>query len=129
MAELGQAATAAILIDYARLLTGARRGITGPTETALWVAQMVDRYGKEARDVLRVESERVEAGQPPTVCCPRCPVCGQLPGLVLSVRQVFCDNDQCQTFCWDPSRTPEQNRAEVHHVDLYGQDQPTRENM
>lgn len=33
----------------------------------------------------------------------RCPICGQLPDLVIGPTQAFCGNDDCRALMFDPS--------------------------
>lgn len=53
---------------------------------------------------------------------PDCPRCGQPPTLVVSPVQAFCGNDDCDTFCWDMTKTRAENEAGVSYIDLSGLD-------
>lgn len=54
----------------------------------------------------------------PTLATPDCPRCGQPPKLELGDDKAFCGNDDCDVFCWDPTRTREQFEAEVTELRL-----------
>lgn len=54
------------------------------------------------------------------VLCPRCPMCDQPPGLVVSPLQAFCGNDDCAAFCWNMTWTRAKNMTEVNVIDLGG---------
>jgi len=41
----------------------------------------------------------------------RCPLCGELPALVIGATQVFCGNNDCRLLMWDPSRSAAENLA------------------
>lgn len=54
----------------------------------------------------------------PEIKQPTCPWCGAPPGLVVSIVQVFCGNDECAAWAWNPSRTAVDNIASVGVVKL-----------
>lgn len=41
----------------------------------------------------------------------RCPMCGNLPDLVLGPTQAFCGNDGCRVLQFDPSMDPAEQVA------------------
>lgn len=40
------------------------------------------------------------------VLAPVCPLCGELPQLVISPVQAFCGNDACKALMWDMTQDP-----------------------
>ncbi len=53
-----------------------------------------------------------------TVRCQLCPLCGELPGLILSLEQVFCDNEQCSVISWNMTKTLDENLTNTNMVRL-----------
>lgn len=51
--------------------------------------------------------------------CPRCPACGQSPGLVVSTTQAMCGNDECGVVMWN-LQLPDGGMADPQYVDLSG---------
>jgi hypothetical protein len=50
---------------------------------------------------------------------PRCPLCDELPRIVLpGGEQAFCGTESCPIWCWDPSRSLDENLLDVGHVRL-----------
>jgi hypothetical protein len=51
---------------------------------------------------------------------PDCPRCGHPPGLVVSPVQAFCFNEDCDTLCWNMTKTRTENVANMTVHDLSG---------
>lgn len=47
-----------------------------------------------------------------------CPSCGQPPGMAIGTHQWICENLECRVLIWNPTKTPEENMANVNDIDL-----------
>ncbi len=55
------------------------------------------------------------------ILCPTCPLCGHPPApslMMLWPSQAFCDNGDCDAFCWNPTRSLDANLldSKVHRM-------------
>ncbi len=48
---------------------------------------------------------------------PNCPMCGQ-PPLIAFEAQAFCGNEECKVMHWTPTKTVEENLADVADIQL-----------
>lgn len=49
--------------------------------------------------------------------CPRCPQCNSEPVLALPA-QAFCGNEECEAFCWNPTKTLDENLMNANFIDM-----------
>ena len=51
------------------------------------------------------------------VLTPRCPLCGQLPYMVMGDgTQAFCGNDDCTLICWDSTLSLDDNLMDARVI-------------
>jgi hypothetical protein len=52
------------------------------------------------------------------ILTPRCPLCGELPELIVGISQAFCGNEDCTLFMWTPTKSLDDNLLDAGMIHL-----------